>query len=120
MEHTDFATLRRRVVAVIEADLAREDEEAAALRSSVLPKVAAAVAEARREGRCGQVWLFGSFAWGRPTEGSDVDLLVAECDNPDELAASVWRRAERPVHVISVDKAPDTLVQRVLAEGHPL
>jgi predicted nucleotidyltransferase len=120
MQGTDFSTFRRRVIANIEADLAREDEEAESLRAEVVPLVAESVAAAREAGRCGKAWLFGSFAWGRPTERSDVDLLVTDCKSPDGLAAEVWRRVERPVHVVPLESAAASLVQRVLSEGQTL
>jgi predicted nucleotidyltransferase len=120
MERTDLATFRRRVVACIQADLAREAEQAEALRAALLPLVSESIAKARQQGRCGKAWLFGSFAWGHPTERSDIDLLVADCEDPDVLAAEVWRQVERAVHVVVLDRAPQSLVQRVLAEGRPL
>lgn len=120
MERTDFGTFRRRVIAGIEADLTREEEEAEALRGSVVPAVAERVAEARREGRCERAWLFGSFAWGEPTERSDVDLLVERCADPDALAAEVWRHVERAVHVVELERAPASLVERVLESGKAL
>jgi len=120
MARTDFATFRRRVLENIEADLAREAAQAEALRAAVVPVVAEALGDARREGRCERTWLFGSFAWGQPTERSDVDLLVARCEDPDALAAEVWRKVDRAVHVVTLERAPESLVQRVLAEGLPL
>lgn len=120
MASTDFATLRRRALEVIESDLAREAEQAEVLRNIVVPVVVEALAKARREGRCERAWLFGSFAWGRPNERSDIDLLVEGCDDPDALAAEVWRRVERAVHVVALERAPESLVRRVLAEGRPL
>jgi predicted nucleotidyltransferase len=120
MERTDFGTFRRRVIEGIEADLAREKEQAEALRASVVPAVAKRVAAARYEGRCARAWLFGSFAWGDPTERSDVDLLVERCAEPDAFAAEVWRHIDRAVHVVEIERAPASLVERVLESGKAL
>jgi predicted nucleotidyltransferase len=38
-----------------------------------------------------QVWLYGSHAWGTPTEDSDVDLMVVVRDS----AESPIRRSQR-------------------------
>jgi predicted nucleotidyltransferase len=111
---------RRRVLEVIQADLDREAAEAEALRAELLPKVGEAVRAARAGGRCGRVWLFGSFAWGRPGGRSDVDLLVEGCADPDALAAEIWRAVDRPVHVLQAPEAPESLVERARREGCPL
>jgi predicted nucleotidyltransferase len=120
MERTDFTTFRRCVIAGIEADLARETQQAEALRGSVVPVVVERIEQARRAGRCARVWLFGSFAWGEPRERSDVDLLVEGCADPDALAADVWRHVERAVHVVALERAPASLVERVLESGKAL
>jgi predicted nucleotidyltransferase len=120
MAPTDFSALRRRVLSVIEADLAREAEQAEVVRRSVLPRLAEGLISARRAGRCGRAWLFGSFAWGKPSEHSDIDVLAADCADPDELAAELWRHTERAVHVVALETAPETLRRRVLDEGQPL
>lgn len=41
-----------------------------------------------------QVWLFGSHAWGTPTEDSDVDFMVVVRDS-DEPPISRSQRAHR-------------------------
>jgi predicted nucleotidyltransferase len=41
-----------------------------------------------------QMWLFGSHAWGRPDEGSDIDLLVVVRDS-DEPPVRRAQRAHR-------------------------
>jgi predicted nucleotidyltransferase len=38
-----------------------------------------------------QIWLFGSHAWGRPDEGSDIDLLVVVAESSEPPV----RRAQR-------------------------
>lgn len=117
---TTWAAFRRRVLEVIEEDLAREDAEAAALQSDMAVRVARVLTAARSAGRCGRAWLFGSFAWGRPGQRSDVDVLVEDCAEPDALAADLWRETERPAHVVQRERAPAGLVDRVLADGKPL
>lgn len=114
---SDFARVVR---AKIARDLVREDERAEELRAVVLPAVAGALSRARRGGLCGAAWVFGSYAWGRPGERSDVDLLVEDCRDPDGLAASVASACERDVHVVTRSAAPVTLVARVLADGKAL
>ncbi len=113
-------SFRDAVRAKIEADLRRESEQAAALRAQVVPAVARALERARAEGACGQAWLFGSFVWGDPGERSDVDVLVEGCADSFSLAAKIGRTCEREVHVIQRERAPDSLVRRVLADGTPL
>lgn len=109
---------RERVDAKIRADLAAEEQTAQALREQVLAAVRGAVEAARREGPCGRVWLFGSFAWGQPGERSDIDLLVEGDDT--ELARRVERACGRDVHAIRMAEAPASLRERVLAHGLPL
>jgi predicted nucleotidyltransferase len=115
-----WADFRAAVRAQIARQLAHEADEAAALRADVLPKVEAAITEARREGQVGRVWLFGSYAWGQPSQSSDVDLLVEGCLEPFQLAAAVSGACDRDVHVIERAGAPEPLVSRALAQGHAL
>ena len=110
--------LRARVDAKIRADLAAEEQAATALRAQVLEAVRGAVEEARSEGPCGRVWLFGSFAWGQPGERSDVDLLVEGDDVA--LARRIEQASGREVHAIRMAEAPASLRERVLAHGVPL
>ena len=108
---------RRRVRQTVLRELEREDHAAEHLRAEVLPKLRSAIAEARARAECGRAWLFGSFAWGQPTERSDVDLLVEDCPSPDGLAGQLWSACGRPAHVIELRTAPEGLVARVLGEG---
>jgi hypothetical protein len=87
-----WAVFREAVRRKIARDLEEESAAGAALRRRVLPAVARAVAEARAQGRCREAWLFGSYVWDTPRERSDVDLLVAGCDDAMELAGDVGRR----------------------------
>lgn len=83
----------------------------------MLPTLRAAIERLRREGRCGEVWLFGSYAWGEPTPRSDVDLLVADADDVFALAAEVSAEVGPDVHVVPIEDAPETLERRARAEG---
>ena len=120
MERALLIAFRERVLAGIREQLARESASAETRRAEVVPIVFSAIARARSEGRCGRAWLFGSFAWGSPQERSDVDVLVEGCAEPDSLAGEIWRVADRPVHVVEIERAAPSLVERVLSEGHPL
>jgi predicted nucleotidyltransferase len=104
----------------IEADLERERAEAEALRERVLPRLRAVIGRLRGDGRCGEVWLFGSFAWGAPTPRSDVDLLVAGAGDVFALAGEVTAGVGRDVHAVPFEDAPESLRQRALADGLPL
>ena len=55
-----------------------------------------------------EVWLFGSQAWGKPDEGSDLDVLVVV---PESRESSV-RRAQRAHRCLrEVDASIDILVK---------
>ena len=55
-----------------------------------------------------QVWLFGSYAWGQPDEGSDLDLLVV-VPRSDETPVKRAQRAHRCLRGLGVAK--DILVK---------
>lgn len=80
------------------------------------------------------IYLFGSYAWGSPTEDSDIDLaIVVNEANPRRvkrtLAASeaLWGLGV-PKDVIVYTKTeffsaaqhPSTLARKILEEGHVL
>ena len=108
---------RTAVRAKIQRDLDAEAERARTLRAEVLPRVEEATASARLQELCSRVWLFGSYAWGQPSERSDVDLLVEACSDPFRFAGLVATACGRDVHAIELERAPEGLRQRVLAEG---
>lgn len=110
-----LTAFREAVRAKIRRDLRDEAARAEALRRAVLPVLRREVETARTQGLCRRVWLFGSFAWGRPSDRSDLDLLVE--GDEDEIAWRVSRACRREVHVIAFDRAPGTLRKRALAEG---
>jgi predicted nucleotidyltransferase len=55
-----------------------------------------------------EVWLFGSYAWGEPDEGSDIDLLVVVTDS-DEPPIARAQRAHRCLTRLGIAK--DVLVK---------
>lgn len=111
---------RRAVVAKIERDLAAEHRDDEERRARILPLVRSAIADARREGLCGDAWLFGSYAWGDTRPESDVDVLADRCADPIMLAVHIGRVTGTEVHVIALDKAPAELRERILRDGVPL
>ncbi len=115
-----LAAFREAVRAHLAEELEAERRSAEALRARVVPVVREALAGARRVGLCGEVWLFGSYAWGMPSDRSDVDLLAASCPDPEALASVVGRATGTDVHVVPAETAPRTLTDRVEAEGVPL
>lgn len=115
-----WADFRAAIRAGLARQLAREAEASRALVAEVVPRVAQAIAEARASGLCRRAWLFGSFAWGEPGERSDVDLLVEATSEPFRLGTKVGLACERDVHVIELERAPESLRERVLREGMPL
>jgi uncharacterized protein len=55
-----------------------------------------------------QIWLFGSYAWGEPDNGSDLDLLVVVTASND----SSVQRAQRAHRALSgLGIAKDVLVK---------
>lgn len=62
------------------------------------------VAEFRPE----QIWLFGSHAWGKPHDDSDVDLLVV-VPHSDETPIRRAQRAHRSLRGLRMPK--DVLVE---------
>lgn len=55
-----------------------------------------------------QVWLFGSHAWGTPTEDSDIDLMVVVSES-DERPVRRDQRAQRCLG--NLDVSADILVR---------
>ncbi|HPC96294.1 MAG TPA: nucleotidyltransferase domain-containing protein [Sedimentisphaerales bacterium] len=45
-----------------------------------------------------QVILFGSYAWGRPTQDSDIDLYVV---TQDDFVPATWRQKRDIVRAVS-------------------
>jgi predicted nucleotidyltransferase len=55
-----------------------------------------------------QVWLFGSHVWGKPDEGSDLDLMVV-VSHSDEAPVRRAQRAHRCLRGLGLAK--DILVK---------
>jgi predicted nucleotidyltransferase len=104
---------------VIVARFARAQGERAARTAAIRAQVFQEVLPAAQALGAGRVFLFGSFAWGEPHAGSDVDLAVeglsaAGCD---ALAAALLFRLDAPIDVVPLNGAAAGLRDRVLAEG---
>ena len=63
----------------------------------------AAVERLKSEFQPEQIWLFGSHAWGTPTEDSDVDLMVVVSDS-DEPSTRRSQRAHRCLNGLPMAK----------------
>ena len=55
-----------------------------------------------------QVWLFGSYAWGEPTEDSDLDILML-VGGEEQTSIQSIRQARRCLRSIEMPK--DILIQ---------
>jgi predicted nucleotidyltransferase len=80
----------------------------------------------RSDGELAAVYLFGSFARGTQTAGSDVDVaLLFAGDSPSRSISGPRARIEealeselgRPVQAVTLNDAPPDLVHRVLRDG---
>jgi len=56
------------------------------------------ICEALRPSDPEKVILFGSYAWGQPTEDSDIDLYVV---TQDDFIPSTWRQKREIVRSVS-------------------
>ena len=108
---------RRAVMEKIARDLEREQRLSHNLRTENLPHIKDGIEAARAEGLCERVWLFGSFAWGQPTERSDIDILVKQGRDLTRIACLVGDALQRDVHVVSWDDADETLCRRAREQG---
>jgi predicted nucleotidyltransferase len=57
-----------------------------------------------------RIILFGSYAYGQPSEHSDVDLLVIRRDITDERASNLEIR--RLFHEVAADRPPFTILSK--------
>lgn len=66
-----------------------------------------------------RVWLFGSFAWGRPDEDSDLDLAAEGLAADELLRAQGELLAAAPcaVDLVRIEEAPPALATRIRAQG---
>ncbi len=87
-----------------------------------------AMADRIKAGMNCRVFLFGSYAWGRPNACSDVDLAVVVPDNfnqprPALIAAKLSGHGHIPVDFIWLSEAtllaslPGTLSHKIRTEG---
>jgi predicted nucleotidyltransferase len=77
------------------------------LREKAQPVIAEATRRLVAEFHPEQVWLFGSYAWGDPTEDSDLDLMVVVPES-SERPLKRMQRAQRCLR--GVQMARDVLV----------
>ena len=117
IDPTRLAEFRRAVRARIEDDLRRERASAEALRQAVLPALRSVAAALRAEGRVSEIWLFGSFAWGEPANGSDVDLLVRGCSDASEVARRMEDASGRLVHIVDEAHARPDIAKAARRRG---
>lgn len=109
--------------AAVDAKIVRgvsHEIETESLRAEAIARIARGVARARSKGLVSRVWLFGSFAWGTPHAGSDVDLLLEGAEDPFLAAAEIEFGSGCEVDVLRIERAPIDLRQRVLEEGRLL
>jgi len=71
-----------------------------------------------RFGAC-DVFLYGSFVWGRQGLASDIDLAVTgvEPRRQFEAIAAIGRLFDQPVDLLRIEDAPDSLRERIQSEG---
>jgi len=75
-----------------------------------------------REKGADRVWVFGSVANGETTSSSDLDLAVEGLASRQYFPAlgELSRRVTCEVDLVRMEEAPDSLRERVLAEGREL
>ncbi|MBK8090671.1 MAG: nucleotidyltransferase domain-containing protein [Verrucomicrobiaceae bacterium] len=76
---------------------------AASLREKAEPVIAEATRRLVEEFHPAQVWLFGSYAWGEPTEDSDLDLVVVIPSSQERNLERV-RQANRTLRGLGLPK----------------
>ena len=117
IETETWQSFARAVRSRIEQDLERERATADALRARVVPAVQLAVDRARSSELCCRAWLYGSYARGRPTGRSDVDLLVEGCPDPMRVATMITDGCGLQAHVVTMEQAPETLRRAAMEQG---
>jgi uncharacterized protein len=76
---------------------------AASLREKAQPVIAEATRRLVAEFAPEQVWLFGSYAWGEPTDDSDLDLFVVVSDSSDNSLGRA-QNAQRALSGLELSK----------------
>lgn len=98
-----------------EAQIAEEQRHGEQLRERILGQVKPIAARALESGICRRLWVFGSYAWGTPTDDSDLDVLVdGDAEQVARLLSEVMRL---PLHVLAFAEAPQSLRDRVQDDG---
>ncbi len=89
-------------------DLTTPQSQASSNRiADAQPVIAEATRRLVAEFKPEQMWLFGSYAWGEPTEDSDLDFVVVVQSSEE----SPLRRAQRAqMSVFDVSMAADIFV----------
>jgi predicted nucleotidyltransferase len=66
-----------------------------------------------------RVWLFGSLAWGKPHEDSDIDLAVEglQAHALWTIQGELLAAAPCAVDLVPIEEAPTALASRIRAEG---
>jgi predicted nucleotidyltransferase len=103
--------------------LAAQCHRRAAGRAQRLRQGLPAAAQLLRENYGAQrVVLFGSLATGSVSEASDVDLAVEGLPGPRYYAAlsDLMALLSCPVDLVRMEEAPESLRQRIAAEGEVL
>lgn len=97
------------------AEAAELDAHAVALRQRAEDAARLLV----RELGAREVWLFGSLAWGRPHERSDVDLAVRgiPADRHYRALARASDIVAGPVDLVDLDTCPASMRERILRDG---
>jgi len=87
-----------------------------ALMRPSLQKIKALVDEIAHKFHPQQVILFGSYADGKPTEDSDVDLLVVmnTQQRPPDQAAAIRQTVSFPFAVDLLVRTPEQVQERIL------
>lgn len=97
----------------------REGQQRAARLLARMPQARATLVERHGAHR---VWLFGSLSAGVPSSESDVDLAVEGLEVPRyfHALADLMEIFQGPVDLLRVEEAPESLRERIAAEGREL
>lgn len=109
--------MQRAARAEAERQIAEERRAAEGLRATLMPRLRAAVERLRDDGVVRRLWVFGSYAWGLPTESSDLDVLIESDRDALDVASALALQLGLQVHAVDRARAPQSLVDRALADG---
>jgi predicted nucleotidyltransferase len=94
-------------------DLTTPQSQASSNRiADAQPVIAEATRRLVAEFKPEQVWLFGSYAWGEPTEDSDLDLFVVVSESDDNSLG----RAQNAHRALSGLDLPKDVIVKTRAE----